>query len=389
MTRRLVPLLLALWVILVVADALLDLAQDDTLDALFAPVLVVFAGVGALLAARLPGNAIGWLLLAVVLLVGATEVAQGIYVDRQDELRTGALADGLLWFDNWAFQLWLGLIGVMVPLLFPDGRLPSPRWRLFGALSVATIAAGVLGAAFGAATLEWGSDGSVANPLQLGGPAGDVLAALGTAALPLSVAIHVGALGAVIVRLRRSHGIRRLQMKWFAFAMALLVAGLVVATLASLAQVDVLAIAGWMLFLVALGFVLPVAIGVAILRHRLYEIDLVINRALVYGALTLTLAATYLGLVLVVGLAVGESDLAVAASTLAVAALFRPARARIQAQVDRRFYRRRYDAARTLEAFGARLRDELVLEALATDLRGVVRESVQPTHVSLWLRGTP
>jgi len=386
MTRRLVPLLLVLWLILVVADALLDLARGATVDALFAPVLVVFAGVGALLAARLPANPIGWLLLAVVLLTGATEVAKGIYLDREGELRTGALADGLLWFDNWAFQIWLGLIGIMVPLLFPDGRLPSRRWRLFGALSVATIAAGALGAAFGGDTLEWGSERTVTNPLRIPGAVGDVLAALNTAALPLSVLVHLGALGAVIVRLRRSQGVRRLQMKWFAFAMGLLVAGVVVATIASLAGVDALALAGWVLFLVALGLVLPVAIGVAILRHRLYEIDLVINRALVYGALTATLGGAYLGLVLLIGLAAGESDLAVAASTLTVAALFRPARARIQALVDRRFYRRRYDMTRTLEAFGGRLRDELDLEALAADLRHVVRETVQPVHVSLWLR---
>ena len=131
---------------------------------------------------------------------------------------------------------------------------------------------------------------------------------------------------------------------------------------------------------------IPLATGIAILRHRLYDIDLVIRRTLVYGALTATLGATYFGLVLLVSLAVGESGLAVAVSTLAVAALFRPARARIQAAVDRRFFRRRYDAALTLEAFGARLRDELDLEALGADLRQVVRDTVQPTHVSLWLR---
>ena len=195
------------------------------------------------------------------------------------------------------------------------------------------------------------------------------------------------ATASLVLRFRRARGEERLQLKWFVSAAVLFATSCLIAAVI-FAVVGDLPAGGQLLILTAFATI-PVAAGTAILRHRLYDIDVVINRALVYGALTATLGATYFALVLLIGLAVGKSNVAIAVSTLAVAALFRPARARIQAVVDRRFYRRRYDAAQTLEAFGARLRDELDLDSLGADLRGVVRETVQPAHVSLWLRRTP
>jgi hypothetical protein len=198
---------------------------------------------------------------------------------------------------------------------------------------------------------------------------------------------------ALVVRFRRARAREREQLKWFAFIGGLAIASLGLALSDSVLphEADAVPIFGWFSALVLLLVGLPIATGIAILRHRLYDIDVVINRALVYGALTATLAATYLGSVLVLQLLLepltADSGLAVAASTLAVAALFRPARARIQRAVDRRFYRHRYDAQRTFEAFSARLRDQVDLDEVAGELRAVVGETVSPAGMSLWLRG--
>ena len=233
----------------------------------------------------------------------------------------------------------------------------------------------------------------MANPIGVDHPLVGLARVLGEVVLVGCLVLSVVSLG---LRLRRSRGRERRQLELFAYVVGLAVTSLLLGMLTLVAGADppawveVLGTIGWTSTLALLLLGLPVAIGVAILRHRLYDIDLVIKRTLVYGTLTATLVATYLLLVLTIrpllGPVAGESKLAVAASTLAVAALFRPLRARIQSTVDRRFFRSRYDAARTVEGFAGRLRDELDLQSLGADLRGVVHDTMQPVHVSLSLR---
>jgi hypothetical protein len=345
----------------------------------------MFAAVGALLVAKRPDNLIGWIMGAIALIVGIFPAGEtyAAYV-MSTRGRPNALAVFGVWANAWYWYLLLALILIYLPLLFPDGRLLSRRWlpvAVLPGIGVAGIA--VLGAL--AETLRGQTfDYRIDNPIGIEGLGYvedlPVFAAAGGA-------LAVGTIGAVLsvaIRFHRSRGIERQQLKWFLFAATPIVA---------FAMVDYLpdVVDGLVFAWVLVG--LPAAIGIAVLRYRLYDIDVVINRALVYGALTASLVLTYLGGVVSLqyifrAFTGGESQLAVVVSTLAIAALFNPLRRRVQAFVDRRFYRRKYDAAKTLEAFSSRLRDETDLDALRDHLVGVVRETMQPAHTSLWLLET-
>jgi len=346
---------------------------------------LAFATIGALVAARVPENRIGPLFAAMGAILGVGNLLfqyadLALYIAPELPGREAAA-----WLQNLGLPSGFGLLGVAV-LLFPHGRLSSRRWRWVLVLASAGIALTAIGYAFRPGPLD-APFANVVNPLGIGGTFGlmDALSGFGWMFMGASVGLAAVATG---LRLRRARGVERAQLKWLALAAA--VTGVLIVAVVISWFLPVTGIERPRAVALGLGFtVFPLTAGAAILRHRLYDVDVVINRALVYGALTATLGATYLGLVLLVGLAVGRSGFAVAVSTLAVAALFRPARARIQAAVDRRFFRRRYDAALTLESFGARLRDELDLDALGADLRGVVRDTVQPAHVTLWLRSEP
>jgi hypothetical protein len=340
--------------------------------------LVAFAGVGAFVASHRPENPVGWFLSAIPALLVFNFAGESYYwyVAHEHPRDPGTLAELGAWATSTSWVPAVIVVLVLLPLLFPTGRPPTPRWRVVAWMGAAAGVLLFLSAAVAEGPLEnyaW-----IDNPLGVAEVPG-VVDAIGVA---LWFASAVAAAASLVVRFRRSRGVERQQLKWFTAAAGQLVLAFVVSF--SLAEV-IGDEASWAIIATAF-LALGIAVAVGVLRHRLYDIDVVINRALVYGALTATLAATYLVVVLLVGLAVGRSGFAVAVSTLAVAALFGPARSRIQATVDRRFYRRRYDAARTLEAFGARLRDELDLEMLGTDLRGIVDETMQPAHVSLWLR---
>jgi hypothetical protein len=337
-----------------------------------------FMGVGALVVANRPGNAIGWVLVAIALLAVTGALAEE-YAAYSVRARPGVVPGGVLagWYGGWSWYPTVALVLVFTPLLFPDGRPPSPPWRLVAWLTGAVT---TLVAALAAVqpTIELDDSHVVDNPIGVAG-LGDPEDSLLSVALGLLV---LAAVASLVVRFRRSRGEERLQLKWFTYAGALLPVVLVGDFLP--------AAAGDVLFAVGISL-LPVAAGIAILRYRLYEIDRLINRTLVYGLVTVLLAGVYAGLVLVGGqlsggVADGTPSWAVAGATLAVAALFQPARRRVQRLVDRRFNRARYDATRTVESFSARLRDEVDLDTLSAELLAVVDQTVQPTRVALWLR---
>jgi hypothetical protein len=375
-----VLLALGTCVLLVLAG---DATEGETVafDVELAVSLLVYATVGLVVASRRPGNAIGWLFCAVAVVLALASFSSA-YATYALVAAPGSLPGGRIaaWLSNWVQLPALFGAPALLFLLFPDGRLPGRRWRRVAWLTAAAMVGFALAPALRPGPMADAAVEGTVNPVGIpgAGPALDVVSAVtGLAAL---VSLALAAL-ALALRFRRARGVERVQLKWFAFA-AVVFAVACVCAFVVFADNDV----AFGLLLIGAFALIPIAAGVAILRYRLYDIDVVINRALVYGALTATLGATYLALVLLIGLAVGHSGFAVAVSTLAVAALFGPARARIQAAVDRRFYRRRYDAAVTLESFGAHLRDELDLETLTADIRAVVHDTVQPAHVSVWLR---
>ena len=375
--------LLAIYVALAAGAAALVVFQGASADAMGALGFAGFAGVGAVIALRRSDNAVGWLLLAIAIAFASGETGKD-YVQAASNPARVAVA----WTTSWSEYTWFGLAVVYLPLLFPHGRLPSRRWRPAVWLGGGGLALGAVGSALTPGPLELREGSRIENPLGVHGGAPE---ALGQIATIIQVVAVVVAAASIVIRFRRARGVERQQLKWFAYVSFLATLCLFVALVCSSLGGDApllrgLAIAGWLAGLALVGVGLPAATGLAILRHRLYDVDVVIRRTLVYGALTATLGVTYLLLVLLVGLAVGQSGLAIAAATLAVAALFQRARARIQRAVDRRFYRRRYDAQQTLEAFSTRLRDELDLDPLSHELRGVVGETLQPAHVSVWLR---
>ena len=355
--------------LVVAAVPLAVLSQGQSTGLLMLP----FGIVGFLVAVRQPRNPIGWILLslAFVFLLSGDAGEYAVMAYRQGYhlplARPAVFLAG--------FWIWLIVLLPLPVLLFPDGRLPGRwRWVLRGYLAVCAALVAISSwqdiSGIGARRIRIDSTGELAS-------AGGAPGAVGLLFALLFVAFCLVSVIRQVVSYRRSTGVLRQQLKWLLSGGALCLTGLI------------LTLSGATFAFVAI-IALPIGMGVGILKYRLYEIDRIISKTLVYGVLTVILGASYIGLVLA-GQAIssaftGNSNLAVAASTLIVAALFLPVRSRVQRFVDRRFYRRRYDAQRTLEGFGARLREQVDLGALEQDLRGVVTETMQPAHASVWLR---
>ena len=346
--------------------------------------VLTFSVVGAIVASRHPRNAIGWMFCGVGLIQGLDTLARG-YAEFWLASGWGSrnLAQTAAWFSSWAWTPLVVVPTTFLLLLFPDGRLPSPRWRPVAWLAALGISGFVGTYALDAGPLD--DLPQIRNPYGVDSP---VMRVVGVAAGLVIVGSMVASAISLIVRARRAGRVERQQIKWLAYGGAVVVGTIFVGGVIAIWSVTV-SIAVTTVALLGV----PISTGVAIVRYRLYEIDLLINRALVYGSLTGMLTLAYFGDVALTQ-AIFRSltgqeqqpQLAIVVSTLVIAALFNPLRRRIQAFIDRRFYRRKYDAAKTLEAFSAKLRDETDLDALSDDLVEVVRETMQPAYVSLWLR---
>lgn len=354
------------------------------LDAIWAASFVGFPIAGAVVVSRLPTRPLGWILLLAPLLL-VLGLALGESVREGPDGGPAGMSAWMEWAASVCFSAGIGLI-LFVPLLLPDGTLPSRRWRVVGWALGVSVGVWILSAAFRPGPMEM--EMGFTNPLGIEALRG--FFELGEALLgPVSLAaVGLGTVS-LFMRFRRSSGQERAQLKWLAFGGAVAVSCFLViwsieGLLGDLSDSVVTAI-----IIVAI-LSLPTSIATAVLRHRLYEIDVIINRTLVYAGLTAILGLAYLGIVVVLQQVLApvtsDSDLAVAGSTLAVAALFRPLRSRVQSFIDRSFYRRKYDAAETLAAFSTRLRQEVDLDSLRRELVDVVGSTIQPAHASLWLR---
>ena len=377
--------LAAVAMLIVVAVVFTIAGHGDVFQILAFVVLgMPFSVVGALVAARQPTQPIGWLLLGVGVSLALATACDSIvkYGLEQPDFFAGPGYVALV--SASAFGAFFLLL-ILVILLLPNGRLPSRRWRIVGVAIAVLAALDVAGILRPGPFENWKEEG-LRNPLGVA-TLDAVLGPLYQVSIAMTFLLLLVSILSVAIRFRGSKGVERLQLRWI--AAAAVATGIpwvvLIVGLGSGHAADAL----WGIALLSIG-VIPVGIGFAVLRYRLYEIDRVISRTLVYASLTLVLGASYIGLVLA-GQALfssfaGGSNLAIAASTLVVAALFLPVRSRVQRFVDRRFYRRRYDAQRTLHTFGARLREQIELGALRGDLVAVVGETMQPAHVSLWLR---
>ena len=357
--------------------------------------ILAFPAVGLFILSRRPGHPIGWL-FCLANLGWAVNNCAGSYARYALASSPGSLPAGgvAVWLYTWPGSVSVALF-VFLGLLFPDGTLLTHRWRYVAWSVVVWSAIAMLASAFAPGPVDDTIGFGVDNPLGIAGPIGEVLEPIAGLTQLLAIPLFAVVALCLILRQLRATGQERLQLKWFTSSVAIVVAIYMFQAAIFVHYGSPAAFPDWARLYYALSIrsdvLIPIAAGIAILRYRLYDIDIIINRALVYVPLSAMLGLIYVGSVvgmqaLFRALTGQESTLAVVISTLAIAALFSPLRRRAQVLVDRRFYRRKYDAQKTLEAFSSKLRDATDLEALSEDLEGVVRKTMQPAYISLWLR---